>query len=299
MDLCIGTLKMKTYSATQFFNELDLLEIRFETLNDCVDYFVVSESTKTHSGLAKPLYYLENKDRYKKFHHKIIHQIIDDTPSNIGEILSMKAKNKLHEKAIGNVLFADWFDKSIESYLRDTYEKEMLLFALGNCNSEDIILLGDLDEIPRPNKLDGLNHLFKKEETYNFQHDMFYYYFNNQKTNEPWLGTIAISFDNLLKNSFCELRTHKRGNAISDGGWHFTYMGGADKIKTKVESWGEQSLNTDFIKDNIEKSLQDGIVQGYDLFFRPSNFLKRDINDGTFPDYIVRNQEKFAKYIRQ
>ena len=41
---------MKIYDCFQFFNELDLLEIRLDTLYDHVDYFVLSESNKTHSN---------------------------------------------------------------------------------------------------------------------------------------------------------------------------------------------------------------------------------------------------------
>jgi beta-1,4-mannosyl-glycoprotein beta-1,4-N-acetylglucosaminyltransferase len=65
-----------------FFNELDLLELRLNILDPYVDYFVISEATITFSGKAKPLYYLENKIRFKKFEDKIIHNIVNDTPNN-------------------------------------------------------------------------------------------------------------------------------------------------------------------------------------------------------------------------
>ena len=49
------------YDSFQFFNELDILLLRMHILNDVVDKFVISESTVTFSGDAKPLYYEENK----------------------------------------------------------------------------------------------------------------------------------------------------------------------------------------------------------------------------------------------
>lgn len=61
-----------------FYNELDLLEIRLNVLNDVVDKFVLCESTKTHSGEEKKLYFEDNKKRFSKFLPKIIHII--DTP---------------------------------------------------------------------------------------------------------------------------------------------------------------------------------------------------------------------------
>ena len=41
------------YDCFNFFNELDLLEIRFYTLYEVVDKFVIVESNKTHSGIPK------------------------------------------------------------------------------------------------------------------------------------------------------------------------------------------------------------------------------------------------------
>ena len=63
-----------------FFNELDLLKYRLNILDDVVDYFVLVESTHTHIGKEKPLFYNENKNMFEKFNHKIIHVIVDDFP---------------------------------------------------------------------------------------------------------------------------------------------------------------------------------------------------------------------------
>ena len=43
----------KIYDGFLFFNELDLLEIRLNTLNDVVDYFILVESSVTHAGKSK------------------------------------------------------------------------------------------------------------------------------------------------------------------------------------------------------------------------------------------------------
>ena len=58
---------MQTVDAFYFFDEFDLLEIRLNILEPYVDYFVLTESTVTFSGLDKPLYYQENKDQFEKF----------------------------------------------------------------------------------------------------------------------------------------------------------------------------------------------------------------------------------------
>lgn len=38
------------YDCFTFFNEYELLELRLETLYNAVDYFVISESNKTHAN---------------------------------------------------------------------------------------------------------------------------------------------------------------------------------------------------------------------------------------------------------
>lgn len=59
-----------------FCGEMDLLDIRLNILNDYVDKFVICESDLTFTGLKKPLYFLENKDRYKQFLPKIKHFVM-------------------------------------------------------------------------------------------------------------------------------------------------------------------------------------------------------------------------------
>ena len=56
-----------------FYNELDLLDIRFNELYESIDYFVLVEASKTQSFLDKPFYFEENKNRFDTFLDKIIH----------------------------------------------------------------------------------------------------------------------------------------------------------------------------------------------------------------------------------
>ena len=53
--------KPRIYDCFCYFNEDLILELRFETLWDHVDYFVICESVLTISGLPKPLFFDINK----------------------------------------------------------------------------------------------------------------------------------------------------------------------------------------------------------------------------------------------
>ena len=290
---------MTVYCCSEFFNELETLSIKLETLYSLVDYFVIVESTKTHSGNDKVLYYQENKDRFRKFHDKIIHLIVDDTPENYQALLNMQPKNELHEKVIGSTQNAYWLDRYNQpAFIRDNYEKEYVIMGLENVNDNDIVLFGDLDEIPRPEALSKIIEIFEPEKAYHFQQNMFYCWYNVQK-NEPWLGTCAISGKNALNRSLGEYRQFKEGVGIANGGWHFTYIGDAKKIIQKIESFSHVEFNLPFVKENVQRYIDNGLELGQDILGRPCEFVVRDINDGTFPKYLVDNQDKFAEHIRK
>ena len=46
---------MAIFDCFQYFNEDHMVDLRMNILNDQVDFFVISESTKTHQGENKKL----------------------------------------------------------------------------------------------------------------------------------------------------------------------------------------------------------------------------------------------------
>ena len=48
-----------------------MLKFRLTELYDHVDYFVLVESRKTHTGKEKPLYFYENKNLFNSFIDKM------------------------------------------------------------------------------------------------------------------------------------------------------------------------------------------------------------------------------------
>ena len=57
---------MLTYDCFTFWSEseLDLLELRMKLLNDVVDFFVISEANRVHSGAEKPYVFEKHWDRF-------------------------------------------------------------------------------------------------------------------------------------------------------------------------------------------------------------------------------------------
>jgi beta-1,4-mannosyl-glycoprotein beta-1,4-N-acetylglucosaminyltransferase len=110
-----------------------MLNYRLNILDKVVDYFVLVESTHTHVGKEKPLFYNENKHLFEKFNHKIIHIVVDDFPHKYPNINIEKQEQWINER-----FQRDCISRGIDKL---------------NLTGEDIITITDLDEIPNPNIL--------------------------------------------------------------------------------------------------------------------------------------------------
>ena len=60
---------MAIYDCFQYFNEEHIADLRFNILNEFVDYFVIVESTVNHQGKPKRLQFDINK--FQKFKKKL------------------------------------------------------------------------------------------------------------------------------------------------------------------------------------------------------------------------------------
>ena len=72
---------MAIFDCFQYFNEDHIVDLRFNILNEYVDFFVIVESNVNHQGKPKKLNF--NTNRYKKFENKIIYVPVEDTPEEI------------------------------------------------------------------------------------------------------------------------------------------------------------------------------------------------------------------------
>ena len=73
---------MKIIDCFIFYNEYNLLLLRFTELYDIVDQFVIGEATSTHSGKKKELNFKNNLRLYEKFLDKVTYIIVNDMPNN-------------------------------------------------------------------------------------------------------------------------------------------------------------------------------------------------------------------------
>ena len=163
---------MKIFDCFMYFDEEMILDVRLNTLDKYVDYFIISESNFTHSGKRRDLNFDINK--YKKFKDKIIYLIYDKEPSDIETINENDHKNEKARKKIMNAV------------KRENGQRNYLQNGLKDAGNEDIILVSDVDEIPNLTNVDFTNF---KNKIIQFKQDMFYYKFNLVLPKLDWTGT--------------------------------------------------------------------------------------------------------------
>jgi beta-1,4-mannosyl-glycoprotein beta-1,4-N-acetylglucosaminyltransferase len=286
--------KIKIYDIVTFFNEIELLEIRLNILDKYVDYFIIIEATETFTGIPKKLYFEENKNLFKKWEHKIIHYITNDTPKDREDLknkLTHEKNNDLSKQIINDTLTSDNVPLGQNQWLKEFYQKESIKKALIGIKDDDFCYISDVDEIWNPEIIID----YSKDYIFKYRQDPYVYYLNN-RSNENWVGwtgPIATKYKNIKNNCLNHLRTHKKtkGFIIKNSGWHFTFQGEADRIIKKLESYGHQEINTNKIKSKLKETL----LLNKDIRGRHIKFWKDESN---LPKYLLENKQKYIKLFK-
>ena len=283
---------MKIYDCFNFFNELDILELRLNILYDTVDFFIIFESNLTHSGQNKPFYFEQNKDRFSKFLDKIISYKIYDNPSDFVNLPNTEDIEL--QKIYGFMKTTKRFNPYFQGdYGRDYFQKESVRRPLVNCEENDIIIISDADEIPDPKVLKQLDKLDLNNTIYSLNQTMYYFYLNVLKENE-WCGSKMGLYKNMKKYSFNEIRGDSSlSSIIHKAGWHFSFMGGEEMVKNKMLSYSAR----DMVDHNVLSKIKLNMENNMDPYFRHA-LSKVEIDD-SYPQYILDNLEKYKDMIKQ
>ena len=295
---------MKIYDCFMYFDEEVVLDVRLNTLNEFVDYFVIVESIYTHKGDPRELKF--NHKKFEKFKDKIIYIVDEETYPQTDEINTEDSEGEKSRKAIFNAAY------------RENGQRNLITRGLKKANDEDIIMVSDVDEIP---KLSELNFKNINEKIILFKQDMFYYKFNLWLPNLIWTGTKACKKKNLVnpqwlrnikdrKYSFFRIDTffsktkYTSIKVINDGGWHFSNIKTPKEIEFKLRSYLH---HREFDLNPLSVTQIDEIIKNkqaiYDLKVDKTvnkigngSILKNfDLNK--LPRYIVTNKNKFLDWI--
>ncbi|HTK33040.1 MAG TPA: hypothetical protein VL335_00630 [Candidatus Paceibacterota bacterium] len=291
---------IKIYDVFNFFNELDVLELRLNILDPYVDYFVIVEATETFSGQPKPLNFELNKERYKKWQHKIIYYVVDDVPADEDDFrarLNNPNESALNKEILQNALSSssigkDANGKAIEVWIKEFYIKESIKKALIGLNDDDICYISDLDEIWNPELIID----YSQDSVFKLIQKGYMYYLNNRSNEEDWkgwTGTIVTKYKNIKDVCAIHLRNHrmmeKRFIFLKNGGWHFAFQGGLAGAQRKiVESkhfWYDPEKTLPALADRVKNNVH----------YRGGKYkLWKD--ERGLPEYLVKNKVHYEKF---
>ena len=245
------------YDCFMFFNELDLLEIRFNELKDVVDTFVICESTHTFTGLPKPLFLSQNRDRFSGFP---IQLLIYDRPPDM-----------------------------TNPWANEAGQRNYLKTALAGCQDNDVIILTDADEIPTARFIES----FHSDRICTIQMLMSYYFVNAMGSGENWGSAVAARWHRVKNMSMHDFRMGLQHRELLSGieGNHFSYLGGMEAIRTKLASFSHHEYAKEF---NTEENIRLHLGDLTDPFGRGEHFTVVDLDKmDCCPEYLKKHREKY------
>lgn len=208
-------------------NEVELLEIRLLLLSDVVDCFVVVCANETFTGKSKDHVFPWSNTVFGQYKHKVKVVVVDKIPGN------------------------DAWDK-------ERYSRNRISDGLEGALDSDIIMVSDIDEIPRPTVLEYLQLCTQFSGIKVLGLDYFNFKFNYQMIHglqAVWAGPVVCKYSDFTSpQKLRDLRWQSLTNKqvlIENAGWHFSYLTEDDDVVDKLNSFSHQEKEIQGRKDSI------------------------------------------------
>lgn len=259
------------YDIFTYNGERDILDLRLNILYPYVDKFVIIEFDETFSGKPKPKYLLKDTTKeWAKFFNKIEYVYITKPEYSRYEQLADTSPNVPKDGP------AHW--------KQEFCQKESIKDVIFDLEDNDVVFIGDVDEIWNP-RLDITGPHKLKLEVYS-------YYLNN-KSSEVFYGTIVAQYKDIKDKCLNHVRTTELPKTQENSGWHFTSMGGYEKVKKKLEdSYTEDSYANQRVMGNLKGNMQESIK---DFLFREFTY---NLDESTWPQYLIDNKDRYGHLMK-
>lgn len=273
---------MRVYDLFPFFNELDTLELRFAELDPVVDVFGAVELPVTFTDKPKSMYL----DAYKS----------SSVPGHFYLPETRAGWRKL--KAFTPGAYPSGPHPTV-----DWFQRAQLGQLLHDAEPDDVVILSDVDEIPNRDRVreyienDTQQPVSLSCRLYYHRVDLF--------DPNPWVGPVICRRKNLGDAPNMQELRSDRGNfqIIEEGGWHFSWMGTGDAIKTKLAAVDIERENLIYGAYGIKEPpndavwLQECYEKGKDIFQRGAQRIRVPIIPGVNqPHEIAAWLEKHPQY---
>ena len=249
-DMKTNINKPKIYDCFLFDHELDMLNLRLHEMGEHVDQFILIESTNSHAGKNKELYFQKHKDLFNKFKHKIEHIVID-LPNEV--LYEPNPTPKNDEDRL------NWFRENYHrNYIKDVLKKI-------NPNDDDIILISDIDEIWDNDILNRLKNNQVSFDTFKTILQRWQYWnFKWDFENMQWPGAAFCRWSYLKTTTPQEIRNvrYEQETHLNDiNGWHLSWFGNVEFNLHKLRNFAHQELSHT-TKENLETMIKGGYLFG-------------------------------------
>ena len=267
---------MKIYDCFTFYNENELVKLRFKELYDQVDNFVVVEANQTFTNRPKPWNF--DIDNYPEYADKIIYIQVEDMPN------------------------------SSNPWDNEEFQRNAIMRGLESADDDDIVIISDADEIPRPSVIDSLRE--SDQTIFAFRMALFNFKFNYMRKNPGQYDIWAMAgrysiFNDIKPDAFRSLRfqfmqapyNYKNDGCevIEHGGWHFGYMGDNEYLKDKAQSFSHQEVNRPEFLEHID--VESSIAERKEWNRNdPAVYAIVELDD-YFPQSVINNQDLYKKFI--
>jgi len=248
--------------AILYNGEEDIFELRYNILKDVVDEFVVVEFGESFSGNKKE----SRGNKTDKFYDpiskwpKVSYHFITEYPDLKSDTPSL--------------------------FQNEYNQREMIKSCLSHLDDEDTVLMGDCDEIWKP--MSWAPH--SRVGVMKLKLIPYTYYLNNRSNEYFPLGPIVGLYRAIKDKSLNELRSKTE---LTDRylGWHFTNMGGQEKLKYKVKSYSDQQFNVPDVHSYIPLAFEHNV----DYLGRP---FKLWVDESQLPEEIKNNRDKYKHLLK-
>jgi FkbM family methyltransferase len=259
-----------------YFNEKELLELRINLLNDYVDYFIIMEGDRTHSGAPKEFTCMKDLETLNINTDKVIVlQVELPEGEDIHNQIDVKniALNELEKGVEEN-------KKYLSHWARERIQRDALLNLVDDCDDNTVFFITDCDEIVDPKNIEYIAKVVRNTPEVVIKIPLVFLegsancrvYYKNGNPVECNISTFACLKSHLKKATPTELRCNisdyelrgitENGKYLPDLGWHFGWMGDIERRKTKCESFlHANTFNTEENVNNITSYIpQEGSI---------------------------------------
>lgn len=196
---------MKIFDTFPFRDELDLIELRLYELQEIPNLVhVVVEADVDHQGHPKPYVLSENLDRFDQWADRLRVVRASGLPTT---------------------------SASPDPWAREHAQREWCGRAIEDAEQGDIVLHGDVDEIPRSGVVRNMRPtgMIVLEQT-------LYCFAVDWQHPDPWRGTVVARAAEI--SSFASMRDSRNTAApILDAGWHLSWLGTTEENLAKLQAF--------------------------------------------------------------